>query len=344
MPSLSAPVSPVKSQVIPERPKQPAIQFPGAPRGTDTVPAWLTPKEYVVNEKSAQANRSLLEAINRAHGKLSQFSAFKFPPQRFESGGNVEYLAKGGPARKPQGAAGWLEAFNKPKKLTKYGERLRATAEKRRQAGKDYRGMEAQGRMYEAGGQAIGGLFSNKELEGIGGASEAVGTAGGAIPVIGPVIESVGKFGKQLTDSLNKLKTWSDQLSDANLKFKEFSAAMAGVGARQEIRDIEYSQARGEARARSAEALAEGRQSYRQNVTGKLGDTEKIIQNALAAAVLKGIGDAAEKYGFSGSIDKLNKWLEELLLGKDLPDWSYEKELEDAHKKAEDARRPPRLR
>jgi hypothetical protein len=38
------------------------------PRGTDTVPAMLTPGEYVVNKDAAQANRSLLEKINRMGG------------------------------------------------------------------------------------------------------------------------------------------------------------------------------------------------------------------------------------------------------------------------------------
>jgi len=36
----------------------------GGPRGTDTVPAWLTPGEFVVNRKAAQANLGLLHALN----------------------------------------------------------------------------------------------------------------------------------------------------------------------------------------------------------------------------------------------------------------------------------------
>jgi len=52
------------------------------PRGTDTVPAMLTPGEFVVNARATKNNLSLLEAINAG--------AY--------SGGGVVYLAKGGQA------------------------------------------------------------------------------------------------------------------------------------------------------------------------------------------------------------------------------------------------------
>ena len=42
------------------------------PRGSDTVPAMLTPGEYVVNRKAAQANKPLLEAINGTRGRNSK--------------------------------------------------------------------------------------------------------------------------------------------------------------------------------------------------------------------------------------------------------------------------------
>ncbi len=41
-------------------------QHPGQPQGTDTVPAWLTPGEYVVNKDAASANRNELEGMNNA--------------------------------------------------------------------------------------------------------------------------------------------------------------------------------------------------------------------------------------------------------------------------------------
>jgi len=39
-------------------------QVPGGPMGTDTVPAWLTPGEFVVNAEATKQNLPLLQAIN----------------------------------------------------------------------------------------------------------------------------------------------------------------------------------------------------------------------------------------------------------------------------------------
>jgi len=54
--------------------------------GTDSVPAMLTPGEFVVRAEAASANRGLLEAINRSKGGSVQYH------QR----GGVAYLADGG--------------------------------------------------------------------------------------------------------------------------------------------------------------------------------------------------------------------------------------------------------
>jgi hypothetical protein len=54
---------------------------PYQPKGTDTVPAMLTPGEFVVNRKATQQNLSLLHSVNSGH---------------YNQGGRVKYLADGG--------------------------------------------------------------------------------------------------------------------------------------------------------------------------------------------------------------------------------------------------------
>ena len=60
--------------------------IPYQPRGTDTVPAMLTPGEFVVNRSATQANLPLLQSIN-------------------QSKGGVVYAADGGLPTKPDGSA-----------------------------------------------------------------------------------------------------------------------------------------------------------------------------------------------------------------------------------------------
>jgi TP901 family phage tail tape measure protein len=60
------------------------------PRGTDTVPAMLTPGEFVVNRSATQKHLPLLRAINDGSGHLSSIST------GFNNGGLVNYLQSGG--------------------------------------------------------------------------------------------------------------------------------------------------------------------------------------------------------------------------------------------------------
>lgn len=53
------------------------------PKGTDTVPAMLTPGEFIVNRKAAAANRPLLESINGGRGNQSRRKGY------YNDGGDV---------------------------------------------------------------------------------------------------------------------------------------------------------------------------------------------------------------------------------------------------------------
>jgi hypothetical protein len=64
------------------------------PYGTDTVPAMLTPGEYVVNRESAQANRKLLERINKSRNSVYLARGDIVPDDPFTLTGELEAVIK----------------------------------------------------------------------------------------------------------------------------------------------------------------------------------------------------------------------------------------------------------
>jgi hypothetical protein len=60
--------------------------FPGVPRGTDTIPAWLTPGEFVVNANASARYRGLLEQLNSFGGTTRPNF---ISPQYKQGGGSI---------------------------------------------------------------------------------------------------------------------------------------------------------------------------------------------------------------------------------------------------------------
>jgi hypothetical protein len=78
----------------------PVYDHPGDPKGTDTVPAWLTPGEYVINAEATRKYEPLLEEINE-EGKEMQAAQGGSIPSYVFSGGMINnlsslYRAEGG--------------------------------------------------------------------------------------------------------------------------------------------------------------------------------------------------------------------------------------------------------
>jgi hypothetical protein len=70
------------------------------PRGTDTVPAMLTPGEFVVNRAAVQRGNNLqtLQAMNNGAGSVSNSSSTAGAAVGMARGGMVRYLANGSDA------------------------------------------------------------------------------------------------------------------------------------------------------------------------------------------------------------------------------------------------------
>lgn len=154
------------------------------------------------------------------------------------------------------------------------------------------------------GGELKGAATSTRVGE-LGG--HVMGAVAGAATLLGqPEVAIVAEFGKAVFEAIDKLRDWGKALHDANMQFAEFSGAMAGVQARQEVRDIELGMERGERRAPIAEYLAQGRTQLERAIT----PWEDVIAN-LQAGIVGGISEdlATILEIFSPLAEGLNRWL-----------------------------------
>lgn len=357
--------------------KPPGGRFPGRPKGTDVQPAWLTPGEFVVPAGPAAANKGLLEAIRNSSGPLKQLPGMHqvgIGGEGFDDG--VQYLASGGTAGRRKNllrrrrkarkarearAASRQERQNRQQALVdekakrqkekfkkeregaweeSYSEGFKFEGGAMRKAGK-----ERQGRVFEAAGSFLGGMTNKSELRGGGEFLEGAGKLGGMVPVVGPAIEGITKFGKVLLESIDKLKDWTNKLHDANMRFSEFSGAMAAVAARQEIRDIQMDIRRGEQQAASAEYLAGGKSALREKFTDPAETLVANIRN-IGGGMLSHAGAwLSENLGVKKVLDELNGGLKDIsqaLNGQKPQDvWNAQKELQAVIDDAMNEQVPP---
>ena len=83
-------------------PKQMEIPHPGQPMGTDTVPAWLTPGERVMNAEAERMYGPILKQMND-QGRALQAAQGGTIPEYAASGCKVRYEYDGGPVYAQEG-------------------------------------------------------------------------------------------------------------------------------------------------------------------------------------------------------------------------------------------------
>lgn len=199
------------------------VNHPGEPKGQDTIPAWLSPNEYVINSESAAANKNLLDKINQTKGPV--------------------YLAGGG-------GVGGMATKLFTQQFAKQNLRQRIAAG-------DAKAVKKLAKMEAAEQQEKIAAGINAPFEMMGGDKkfgDVLSSVGSAVSLVsGPI----GMFVTGLGKSIETLRAWNDSIMKANFKFAEFSASMAQVKANQEVREIQLSAARGETRAPFAEVHAQ---------------------------------------------------------------------------------------
>ena len=134
----------------------------------------------------------------------------------------------------------------------------------------------------KAGADALTGLAT-------GGVDIAVALSAMTGPV-GIAAGAAAKLGGALLKVGIDVTQWGEQLHETNMQFAQFSGAMAGVQARQMVRDINLSRIRGERRAEGAEALAEQRHSVNVGLANLIDKSIDPAKNQ----VVRGLYDISE--------------------------------------------------
>jgi hypothetical protein len=132
-------------------------------------------------------------------------------------------------------------------------------------------------------------MGSKGETGGIGSALGAAGNVASVIPG-GQGASAALKFSESLFDAVDSLEKWTDSLHQSNMRFAEFSASMAMVGAQQRSREIQLGREQGERRAPSANYLAEGKSDLARALA-PIQDHLAAGRNMIGGAINKGLAD-----------------------------------------------------
>lgn len=224
------------------------------------------------------------------------------------------------------GLGGAVRSWDDPQGLYNSGTKDRKDAAAMKKAGlPGATGIDLLGRGKEAGGKVIASARDTSDLGGMGKMLSGLGSLAGAVPYVGKPIEALTKFGEVAFKAVDRLQTWSNQLHQANMQFTEFSGAMAGVQARQEVRDMMLSKERGDRRAGVAENVAQSKSGLAAE-TAKVGDFMSNVWGSvnsffsqMATKVIKPFANAVDKLNekvFGGGKKTKNPGL-----GDELPGW-----------------------
>lgn len=123
--------------------------------------------------------------------------------------------------------------------------------------------------------------------------SRTVGQFASLFGRFGKPFQAVASFGDHLFRGIEKLKDWNAALHTQDVRFAEFSGAMARVMAEQQVRDIQWSRQRGDARAESARFREEAQSRLRQQMSG-IDDTIAKFRNTVVGGLMHGIGGVLE--------------------------------------------------
>lgn len=146
-----------------------------------------------------------------------------------------------------------------------------------------------------------------------------------------PGLQAVGLFTTALAAGVEKLRDWNAAIEAGNFRFADYSASMANVQARQEVREIHMSRERGNRRAEAAEEHAKARHRldkalapYEDMVANLRSRGTAMLSNAVAAP-LEWATRAEQAFNRWGSersetFRRFNEWATRVLGGNGVGD------------------------
>lgn len=115
-------------------------------------------------------------------------------------------------------------------------------------------------------GDAAGKATEDKQMSSVGGLMSSAGSVAGLFGPVGVAIGAVMKFGGAILSSVDKLKSFNDNLLKSNFQYATYSSKMAKEEALQEMRDIRLEKRKGDNRAEAAGRLARAKHSVAEDL------------------------------------------------------------------------------
>jgi len=129
--------------------------------------------------------------------------------------------------------------------------------------------------------------FAGAQQEQVGAVQEAMGPLKWLVPQL-ELIKGTWKLIEVFGGAVERLRGFNEGLHRANMQFAEFSAAMALVEVRQEMRDIQFGRERGDRRAATAEHLATSKSTLDRQLA-PLEDKWANFKNELFSKITMGL-------------------------------------------------------
>ena len=199
----------------------------------DTVPAMLTPGEFVINKKATMDNLGLLHAINSGQMKGYQEGGVVAGAGQMTGDGKVWYV---------QDERGNLKEFNNQRSAERYAKQVKKTVAKQQMTGRGGGMMRGMGASMGLGMGGMGVMMIGQQMQSSAaqkGETSAMGgflSNAGILMSVASVLPFMGKFGIAIAAATAviapfalAIKAWRNSVDEASRKAAEFGANIGGT-------------------------------------------------------------------------------------------------------------------